>query len=159
METITILCVDDQPEVLDAVVRDLRPLQKYFRIEEAESAAEARRILEDAHRSGDFIGLVISDHVMPGEAGVDFLGAICRDSRFAGTKKILLTGQANHADTIRAVNEASIDNYFEKPWDGAALLATAKKLLTAFILKKGIEYRDFMPALDQATLLEYLRGA
>ncbi|HIV04239.1 MAG TPA: response regulator, partial [Candidatus Spyradosoma merdigallinarum] len=33
------------------------------------------------------------------------------------------------------------------------------KLLTAFILKKGIEYRDFMPALDQATLLEHLRGA
>jgi two-component system chemotaxis response regulator CheY len=35
---------------------------------------------------------------------------------FKETRKILLTGQANHADTIRAVNEAHIDNYFEKPW-------------------------------------------
>lgn len=159
METITVVCVDDQPEVLDAVVRDLRPLQKHFRIEEAESAAEAREILEDAYRNGDFIGLVISDHVMPDETGVELLGKIFRDSRFAGTKKILLTGQANHADTIRAINEAKIDNYFEKPWKPEALVAVAKKLLTEFIFDKGLEYRDFLPVLDQKTLLTRLSRA
>lgn len=158
MESITILCVDDQPEVLDAVVRDLRPLQKFFRIEEAESAAEARKIFEDAHRDGDFVGLVISDHVMPEETGVDMLGAIFRDDRFAGTKKILLTGQANHADTIRAINEAKIDNYIEKPWKPEDIVASAKKLLTQFILQKGLEYKDFLPVLDQKTLLEHLRS-
>ena len=158
MENITILCVDDQAEVLDSVVRDLRPLQKFFRIEEAGSAEEAKKILEEAHRAGDFVGLVISDHVMPGMTGVELLGSIFRDERFAGTRKILLTGQANHADTIQAINEARIDNYFEKPWKPDALLAAAKKLLTQFILKKGIEYKDFLPVLDQATLLENLRG-
>lgn len=159
MESITVICIDDQSDVLDSVVRDLRPLQKFFRIEEAESAEEARAILDEVHRAGDFVGLVISDHVMPGETGVDFLGAVSRDERFAGTKKILLTGQANHADTIRAINEARIDNYFEKPWKPEDLLAVAKKLLTQFILKKGLDYKEFLPALDQATLLENLRGA
>lgn len=157
METITILCVDDQAEVLDAVVRDLRPLQKFFRIEEAGSAADAKSILDEISRNGDFVGLVVSDHVMPGETGVDLLGAIFRDERFAGTKKILLTGQAGHADTIRAINEAKIDNYFEKPWKPEDILATAKKLLTKFILEKGLDYNDFMPILDQPTLLENLR--
>ncbi len=159
MEKITILCVDDQAEVLDSVVRDLRPLQGFFRVEEAGSAEEAKKILDETSRNGDYIGLVISDHVMPGETGVELLGAIFRDDRFADTKKILLTGQANHADTIRAINEARIDNYFEKPWKPEDLVATAKKLLTQFILKKGIDYKDYMPVLDQATLLESLRGA
>lgn len=159
MEKITILCVDDQAEVLDSVVRDLRPLQAFFRVEEAGSAEEAKKILDETSRAGDFIGLVISDHVMPGETGVELLGSVFRDDRFADTKKILLTGQANHADTIRAINEARIDNYFEKPWKPEDLVATAKKLLTQFILKKGIEYKDYMPVLDQAVLLENLRGA
>ena len=159
MENITILCVDDQAEVLDAVVRDLRPLQKFFRVEEAGSAEEAKKIIDETVRSGDYVGLVISDHVMPGETGVELLGTIFRDDRFSDTKKILLTGQANHADTIRAINEARIDNYFEKPWKPEDLVATAKKLLTRFILKKGIDYKDYMPILDQATLLENLRGA
>jgi len=159
MENITILCVDDQAEVLDAVVRDLRPLQKFFRVEEAGSAEEAKKIIDETVRSGDYVGLVISDPVMPGETGVELLGAIFRDDRFSDTKKILLTGQATHADTIRAINEARIDNYFEKPWKPEDLVATAKKLLTRFILKKGIDYKDYMPILDQATLLENLRGA
>ncbi|MBQ2731852.1 MAG: hypothetical protein IJF68_02235, partial [Opitutales bacterium] len=63
MENITILCVDDQAEVLDAVVRDLRPLQKFFRVEEAGSAEEAKKIIDETVRSGDYVGLVISDHV------------------------------------------------------------------------------------------------
>lgn len=159
METITILCVDDQAEVLDSVVRDLRPLQQYFRVEEAGSAAEARQIMDDISRNGDLVGLVISDHVMPGENGVELLGSIYRDNRFVGTKKILLTGQAGHADTIRAINEAKIDNYFEKPWKPEELVAAARKLLTAFILKQGLEYTGFLPILDQAVLLENLRGA
>ncbi|MBR6798386.1 MAG: response regulator [Opitutales bacterium] len=159
MENITILCVDDQAEVLDAVVRDLRPLQKFFRVEEAGSAEEAKKIIDETVRAGDYVGLVISDHVMPGETGVELLGAIFRDDRLADTKKILLTGQANHADTIRAINEARIDNYFEKPWKPEDLVATTKKLLTRFILKKGIDYKDYMPILDQSTLLENLRGA
>lgn len=159
MENITIICVDDQAEVLDAVVRDLRPLQKFFRVEEAGNAEEAKKIIDETVRSGDYVGLVISDHVMPGETGVELLGVIFRDDRLTDTKKILLTGQANHADTIRAINEARIDNYFEKPWKPEELVATAKKLLTRFILKKGIDYKDYMPILDQATLLESLRGA
>lgn len=157
MEKINIICVDDQPEVLDSVLRDLRPLAKFFRIEECESAAAVQTLLDEIADSGDQLGLVVSDHVMPGKNGVDLLGEISRDERFAGTRKILLTGQATHADTIRAVNEAHIDSYFEKPWKPHELLAQAKHLLTLFILEKGIAHEDYMPVLDQSVLLEKLR--
>ena len=115
MEKINIICVDDQPEVLDSVLRDLRPLNSCFRLEGVESASECRELLEEFDQDGELTGLIISDHVMPGGSGVESLGGIAKDDRFAGTRKILLTGQATHADTIQAVNDAHIDNYLEKP--------------------------------------------
>lgn len=157
MEKINIICVDDQAEVLDSVIRDLRPLAKFFRIEGCESADAAKTLMNEIRADGDMLGLVISDHVMPGKNGVDLLGEISLDEHFAGTRKILLTGQATHQDTIRAVNEAHIDSYFEKPWKPHELLAQAKHLLTLFIFDKGIEPADFLPVLDQTVLLERLR--
>lgn len=156
METINIICVDDQPEVLDAVVRDLHPLQNYFRIEEAESASDSFSLMEEMDEKGELIGLVISDHVMPGESGVDLLGRISKDTRFDGCKKILLTGQATHTDTIHAINDAHIDNYLEKPWDANTLLNICKRLLTLYILERGLDYSSWMPVLDKQVLFEYL---
>lgn len=158
MEKINIICVDDQRDVLDSVVRDLRPLQQYFRIEEAESASDCHALLEDMDARGEYAGLVISDHVMPGESGVELLRSINHDKRFKHTRKILLTGQATHADTIRAVNEAGIDHYFEKPWNPEDIVSISKKMLTRFILENGFDYREWMPSLDQKVLLEYLHG-
>ena len=94
MEKINIICVDDQPEVLDSVLRDLRPLNSCFRLEGVESASECRELLEEFDQDGELTGLIISDHVMPGGSGVELLGGIAKDDRFAGTRKILLTGQA-----------------------------------------------------------------
>ncbi len=157
METINVICVDDQKDVLDAVLRDLRPLENFFRIESAESAADCRELMNEIDERGENVGLVISDHVMPGEPGVNLLGWISETSRFWKTKKVLLTGLANQADTIQAINEAHIDRYFEKPWKGEELLEVAKKLLTAYILERGIAYEEFMPVLDQTELLNFLK--
>ncbi len=61
------------------------------------------------------IALIISDHVMPGKTGVELLTDVSKDGRFGFTRKVLLTGQATHTDTINAINSAGIDRYFEKP--------------------------------------------
>ncbi len=157
MEKINIICVDDQPEVLDSVLRDLRPLGECFRVEGVESAEECRELMDELDAAGEHIALVVSDHVMPGGNGVELLGGIARDYRFEQTRKILLTGQATHADTIQAVNEAHINNYLEKPWNPEALLATARRLITEYILAKGIDHMPYMAHMDQAVLLEHLR--
>ena len=156
MKNINIICVDDQSEVLDSVIRDLRSLEDFFRIEGTESSEDCLSLIDEIDSRGEQVGLVISDHVMP-TSGVELLKTIFNDSRFSNTKKILLTGQANHADTIKAINEAGIHSYFEKPWNAEELLNTVKSLLTQYILKTGIDHTEYMPVLDQAVLLEYLR--
>ncbi len=156
METINIICVDDQPEVLDSVLRDLRPLTPHVRLEEASSVAECRELINQIDADGDHVALVISDQVMPEATGVELLRSIAADKRFAATRKVLLTGQASHADTIEAINDGHIDNYVEKPWQPEKLLAVVKRLLTLYVLDAGLETAPLMPVLDQMTLINKL---
>ena len=157
METINIICIDDQQEVLDSVMRDLRPLGDLVRLEEASSAAECMDLVEHIDENGDYVAVIISDQVMPDEQGTDLLRKITSDGRFNKTRKILLTGQATHADTINAINEGGIDNYVEKPWQPEHLLNVVKRLLTLYILDSGIDYRPYMSILDNTTLFSKLR--
>ncbi|MCE2595428.1 response regulator [Motilimonas cestriensis] len=157
METINIICVDDQREVLSAVVRDLAPLADYFNIEECESAAECEELMDELDADGEHIALVISDHVMPLKTGVQLLTEIADDSRFKEVKKILLTGLATHADTIKAVNQAHIDHYLEKAWDGQELLQISKQLLTEYIVSQGLDYESRLAVLDAPTLYKLIQ--
>lgn len=157
METINIICVDDQQEVLDSVMRDLRPLTSHIRLEEASSVADCMQLIEQIDENGDHVALVISDQVMPGETGTELLGRIAADRRFGKTRKVLLTGQATHADTINAINDGHIDNYIEKPWQPEKLLAVVKRLLTLYVLDAGLDHTEYMPVLDTTTLFSKLR--
>jgi len=157
METLNIICVDDQQEVLDSVMRDLRPLTSHVRLEEASSVADCMQLIEQIDDDGDHVAIVISDQVMPEETGTELLGRITADRRFGKTRKVLLTGQATHADTINAINDGHIDNYIEKPWQPEKLLATVKRLLTLYVLDAGLDHTEYMPVLDPTTLFSKLR--
>ncbi|GAB4424043.1 MAG: response regulator [Bacteroidia bacterium] len=157
MERLYIICIDDQREVLDAISKDLAPLEGPFLIEECESAEEALDVLEDIDAEGGYPAVIVSDHVMPEKNGVEFLVEVNQDSRFVATKKILLTGLATHQDTIQAINYAAIDKYIEKPWKADALVQQVRILLTSYILDKGLDYEPFRSYLDLPTLLEKLR--
>ena len=157
METINIICVDDQPEVLDSVLRDLRPLSPLVRLEEAGGTEDCLRLLEQIDEEGGHVAVLITDQVMPGNTGTDLLAKVASDHRFSRTRKVLLTGQATHADTINAINEGRLDNYVEKPWEPEKLLSMVKRLLTLYIMEAGIDYKPYMSILDNATLFSKLR--
>lgn len=157
MEKINIIYVDDQREVLSTISKELAEFESLVNVEECESADEALEVLTEIDDNGDFPAVLISDHIMPGKSGIDFLCDINKDPRFASTKKILLTGMATHKDTITAINSASIDRYIEKPWKSEDLVGMVKELLTRYILEKGIEYEPIMKVLDQQVLFEILR--
>ena len=157
MDKINIICIDDQQEVLDSVMRDLRPLTPLIRLEEASGVEDCLSLIEQIDDDGDLVGVIISDQVMPGASGTDLLAKVASDKRFAKTRKILLTGQATHADTINAINDGHIDNYIEKPWQPEKLLAVVKKLLTLYILDMGLDHTPYMSVLDQQTLYAKLR--
>lgn len=157
MEKINIICVDDEREVLDSVSRDLAFFSDVFNIEECESAQECLDLLDELNADDESVAVIISDHVMPQKNGVDLLVEVEMDNRFIGTKKLLLTGLATQADTIRAINEARLDHFLEKVWDPEELLQTVKELLTEFIVEKGIELDDYVELLDAKTLHRLLK--
>lgn len=157
MEKLNIICVDDQREVLSAVLQDLEPLANWLNIEDCESAYEVLDLMDDLDAQGEHIALIISDHVMPGKTGVDLLTEVAQDSRFRGTKKVLLTGQATHTDTINAINTAGIDGYFEKPWHAKTLVECVRSLVTEYVFEQGMDYTEWHHELDQKIVLARLR--
>lgn len=156
MDKLNIIYVDDQREVLSTISKDLHVFEKFVLLEECESADEAFEVLNEIENEGNHAAVIISDHIMPGKNGIEFLTEIKTNNRFPLTKKMLLTGQATHHDTIEAINNAHIDNYIEKPWESIKLIAVVKVLLTKYVLESGIDYQKYLPILDQQTLLESL---
>lgn len=157
MNKIYILCVEDEPEVLEAVVRDLAPFESKFPIESASDVAEARRVVNDVILNRGKLGLVVCDHIMPGEDGVSFLVGLQKDERTQAARKVLLTAQAGLDATIEAVNKANLNHYIAKPWKADEIQAIAKRELTEFVLKEETDLLPFMTILDAEKLGEKIR--
>ncbi|HHF3007480.1 TPA: response regulator [Vibrio diabolicus] len=157
MEKLNVICVDDQREVLSAVLQDLEPLHQWLNIEDCESAGEVLELMDELDAEGEMIALIISDHVMPGKTGVELLTEVSQDTRFVRTRKVLLTGQATHTDTINAINSAGIDRYFEKPWQASQLIECVRNLVTQYIFDMGLDYTQYHEHLDQSVVFERLR--
>jgi thioredoxin reductase (NADPH) len=111
-----ILSVDDDPEVLQAIARDLR--QQYgdrFRVIRADSGAVALATVEKLKLRNDPIALFLVDQRMPQMNGVEFLEQAL--PLFPTAKRALLTAYADTDAAIRAINSTQIDYYLLKPWD------------------------------------------
>lgn len=111
-----LLVVDDEPEVLRAVARDLRrQYGKDYQVLRAESGADALSTLSELQRRDDPVALILSDHRMPEMSGVELLTET--RSLFADTKRVLLTAYADTEAAINAINASRLDYYLLKPWD------------------------------------------
>jgi len=111
-----LFAVDDDPQVLRAVERDLR--QKYgetYRILGADSGETALGTLEQLQKRDEPAALFLVDQRMPKMSGVEFLGRA--KQMFPGAKRALLTAYADTDAAIAAINAAGIDYYLMKPWD------------------------------------------
>ena len=111
-----ILAVDDDPQVLRAVERDLR--RKYareYRVLRADSGESALDTLDKLKLRGDPVALFLVDQRMPRMTGVEFLEKAVE--MFPDAKRDLLTAYADTDAAIRAINEVGLDYYLQKPWD------------------------------------------
>ena len=152
MSDIYILCVDDEPSILEAVVRDIAELEDNFPIETAECAEQARKVIQQIYKSGNTLGLIICDHIMPGDTGVQLLVEMLNDERTHSTRRILLTGQAGLEATIQAVNSGNLNHYIAKPWKPKNLLQVARDELTEYILLNEINPLPFAAQLNAQKL-------
>lgn len=111
-----ILAVDDEPQVLAAVRRDLsRYYAENYRILGATSGEEAQEILNDLALKEDAVALLLVDQRMPRITGVDLLKLSL--DLFPASKRALLTAYADTDAAINAINEVNLDYYIMKPWD------------------------------------------
>lgn len=153
MKKIAILCVEDESEVREAVIRDLKPFADTFRIEAAEDVGDAREVLEELGEEGVELGLALCDHMMPGESGVEFLVSLQHNENYRKARKVLITGQAGLEDTVRAVNEAKLQHYISKPWKPEELLAVVKKQLSDYVIENAEDLKPYVAALDGTRLM------
>lgn len=111
-----LLTVDDDPEVLQAIARDLR--RQYgdrCRIVRADSGQAALEVVQQLKLRNDTVALFLVDQRMPQMTGVEFLEQA--SEIFPEGKRVLLTAYADTEAAIRAINVAHLDYYLLKPWD------------------------------------------
>ena len=111
-----LLTVDDDPQVVRAIERDLRQhYGKRFRVLKAESGQKALQLVKQLKLRNDALALLLVDQRMPNLSGVDFLEQAL--NIYPETKRVLLTAYADTEAAIRSINKAKIDYYLMKPWD------------------------------------------
>jgi thioredoxin reductase (NADPH) len=111
-----LLTVDDNPQVVRAIERDLRQQYgKRFRVLKAESGQEALRLVKKLKLRNEILALLLADQRMPQMSGVSLLEEVM--NIFPEAKRVLLTAYADTEAAIRSINKAKIDYYLMKPWD------------------------------------------
>ncbi|KOO16776.1 chemotaxis protein CheY [Vibrio xuii] len=154
MNKYLILCVDDEREVLDSVIQDLDCFEEYFLLEAAESVQEAKQLIDECNKQDIKLALIVCDHIMPDQTGIQFLIELNEQPDTAATRKLLLTGQAGLEDTVEAVNHSSLDFYIAKPWRGDELRQAVKQQLTTYIIDNEQDLIPWAAALDTEKIFE-----
>lgn len=139
-EPVKILCVDDERNVLRALERIF--LDDDYEIVLANSGEEGLAALKDGGR----FQIIISDYRMPVMNGVQFLTQVYET--FPDTVRIVLSGYADAAAIVSAINEGHIYKFIPKPWNDEELRVTiANSLERYFLLKKN---RQLLAELEKA---------
>ncbi len=125
--TPTILIVDDEPAILDAL-EDL--LEEDFRVLKANSGAQGLELLQS-----NTVSVVLSDQKMPGMKGEEFLAKVAEGHV---TTRVLLTGYTDFEDLVRAVNRGHIYAFVSKPWSPHQLRSLVRAAAERFNLEREL---------------------
>ena len=111
-----ILSIDDEIQVLNAIVRDLQGrFGSKYRVMKATSGAEALETLRQLKLRNSPVALLLADQRMPEMEGTEFLTQAVK--LYPEARKVLLTAYADTEAAIRSINEIGLDHYLMKPWD------------------------------------------
>ena len=111
-----IFAVDDDPQVLKAIARDLRQqFRKQYRIMSTDRPQEVLDTLPELKKKGEEVALFLSDQRMPDMLGVEMLEKTRHF--FPNARKVLLTAYSDIEAAIKAINDVHLDYYLNKPWD------------------------------------------
>jgi len=136
-----IICVDDEDIILEALKDQLGPFfENQYLIETATTAEDALEIYDELVESDYEVPVVISDYLMPGMRGDEFLIKV--HEKNPNTLKILLTGHANIEGITNAINKANLYRYIPKPWDRDDLILTVREAVRSFLQELEIKKQN-----------------
>jgi response regulator RpfG family c-di-GMP phosphodiesterase len=127
----TVMIVDDE-EMVAMSLRSFLELETSYRILTFTSPEDALEAADE-----ETINVVIADFMMPAMDGITFLRRL-REKQPQATR-ILLTGYADKENAIRAINEAGLYYYLEKPWSNEHL---------KLVIRNGVERSTLFNELD-----------
>jgi CheY-like chemotaxis protein len=132
MKKCAILCVDDEQIILESLQEQLENhFGNDYVYEMAENATEGFEIIDELVKDGIKILIIVSDWLMPGIKGDEFLIQV--HEKYPGIVKVILTGQANEDSLKRAKEEANLHAVLYKPWSDSELFN---------IIKSGLEKNE-----------------
>lgn len=136
-----ILCIDDEKIILDSLESQLQAeFGPDFVIALAESAEEAREIIEESLAGQIEISVILADYLMPGCTGDQFL--IWAHAKTPETRNIMLTGQAGLDAVVTTINHGGLYRYIPKPWERNDLILTIKEAVASFRQQKMIQSKN-----------------
>ena len=159
-----LLAVDDEPDVLNAIERDLYAhFRTNYRIVKVGSGAEALKVVQELKRRGSEIALFMVDERMPGMTGTEFL--VEAMPLFPEARKVLLTAYADTETAITAINKIRLDQYLTKPWDPPSerLYPALDDLLTDWTTKarpkfEGLRVAGTILSAESFAIKDFLSG-
>lgn len=121
MSKMAIICVDDELSILKSLeIELLEAFDDRYLYEFAETPDEALEIIAELEAEGKEVFLIVSDWLMPGIKGDEFLIQV--HIQYPEIIKVMLTGQADEASIERAKQEANLYHYLAKPWNRQELV-------------------------------------
>lgn len=140
---IRLLLVDDEPAVLRSLKRLFR--SNTYQVHTAGDGQQALKVMEQTP-----VDIIISDMRMPNLNGAQFLQQAAK--RWPDTIRMLLTGYADLADAISAINKGQIYRYFSKPWDEEDIRFTLDRAAEQLRLKRENERLQKLVVLQNRKL-------
>lgn len=147
-----VLLVDDEQQALKYFDK---AFAKEFRVMTAPSAEQALNIVE---KSGQDIGVVITDQRMPGQTGVDLLGQVRQLQ--PSIVRIITTAYSDLDSAIEAVNLGGVFRYITKPWDIRELRGVLLRAMEFFLVQheRDILLREKLSVLQRMIILDRVRS-
>jgi EAL domain-containing protein (putative c-di-GMP-specific phosphodiesterase class I)/CheY-like chemotaxis protein len=136
-----ILCVDDEDIILISLKNHLKKnFKDLYQVEIAQSGEIALDIIRECIEDNVPIPVIISDQIMPGMKGDEFLTQAHK--LIPNTKKIMLTGQANAEAVGNALNNASLYRFLTKPWHPEDLNLTVQEAIRSYFVDRDLEIKN-----------------
>ncbi len=151
-----IFSVDDDPEVLGAIERDLR--HRYgndYRILKARSGREALEAVRQLKQRGTPVALFLVDERMPGMSGTELLREVIK--LYPDSRRVLLTAYSDTQAAISGINDVGLDYYLLKPWTppGERLYPVLDDLLSDWTAHVRLPYEGIRVAGDRSSPRSY----